>query len=81
MPLGNTSVNAYMRNLNANPAYKKMRQIRATLREKGKDLCAFKLMDGLLYYSEQRGHYIRKVKGHIRYHKLVRFDDAQLKIS
>ncbi len=72
------SVNAYMRNLNANPAYKKMRDIRACLRENNQDLCGIKMMDGLYHYSELRHTYIRKVKGHIRYNKLDRFDSYQL---
>lgn len=73
------SVNAYMRNLNANPAYKKMRAIRAQLRSQNKDLCGVKMMDGLYYYSELHHAYIKKVKKHIEHHNLMRFDDAQLR--
>jgi len=72
------SVNAYMRNLNANPAYKKMRDIRACLRDSNQELCGIKMMDGLYHYSELRHTYIRKVKNHIRHNKLDRFDDYQL---
>ncbi len=73
------SVKAYMRNLNANPAYKKMRAIRANLRSQDKELCGVKMMDGLYYYSELHHAYIKKVKKHIEHHNLVRFDDAQLR--
>ena len=73
------SVKSYMRNLNANPAYIKMRKIRSDLRAQNKDLCGVKMMDGLYHYSELRHTYIRKVKKHITHHNLVRFEDAQLK--
>jgi Bax protein len=73
------SVKAYMRNLNANPAYKKMRTIRAKLRSQDKDLCGVQMMDGLYYYSELHHTYIKKVKRHIEHHNLERFDDAQLR--
>ncbi len=73
------SVKSYMRNLNANPAYIKMRKIRSDLRAQNKDLCGVKMMDGLYHYSELRNAYIRKVKKHITHHNLVRFEDAQLK--
>lgn len=73
------SVKAYMRNLNANPAYKKMRTIRNDLRSQDKDLCGVQMMDGLYYYSELHHAYIKKVKRHIEHHKLDRFDDAQLR--
>ena len=73
------SVKAYMRNLNANPAYEKMRKIRHNLRSQDKDLCGVQMMDGLYYYSELHHTYIKKVKRHIEHHKLDRFDDAQLR--
>ena len=72
------SVKGYMLNLNANPAYKKMRRIRQELRGQGKDLCALKLMDGLHYYSELGQAYIRKVKIHITKNALARYEAAQL---
>ncbi len=73
------SVKAYMRNLNANPAYKKMRIIRANLRSQNKELCGVQMMDGLYYYSELHQTYIKKVKKHIEHHNLERFDGAQLR--
>lgn len=73
------SVKAYMRNLNANPAYKKMRTIRANLRSQNKELCGVQMMDGLYYYSELHQAYIKKVKKHIEHHNLERFDGAQLR--
>ena len=73
------SVKSYMRNLNANPAYIKMRKIRSDLRDQNQNLCGVKMMDGLYHYSELRNTYIRKVKTHIAYHDLARFEDAQLK--
>ncbi|HBN22382.1 MAG TPA: hypothetical protein DD412_04015 [Holosporales bacterium] len=73
------SVKAYMRNLNANPAYKEMRTIRYNLRSQDKDLCGVRMMDGLYYYSELHHTYIKKVQKHIEHHNLERFDDAQLR--
>jgi uncharacterized FlgJ-related protein len=72
------SVKGYMLNLNANPAYKKMRRIRQELRGQGQDLCALKLMEGLHYYSELGQAYIRKVKIHITKNALARYEAAQL---
>ena len=69
-----------MRNLNANPAYIKMRDIRACLRSQNKDLCGIKMMDGLYHYSERRHAYIKQVKEHIRRHNLHRFESYQLKV-
>lgn len=73
------SVRSYMRNLNANPAYKSMRQIRAQLRAQDQDISGSKLMDGLYHYSELHGAYIKKVKRHIATYKLDRFEEAQLR--
>lgn len=73
------SVRAYMLNLNANPAYEKMRAIRLCLRSENKELCGAKLMDGLYHYSERRHAYIKQVKSHIRHNKLDRFEAYQLK--
>ena len=73
------SVRAYMLNLNANPAYEKMREIRLCLRSENKELCGAKLMDGLYHYSERRHAYIKQVKSHIRHNKLDRFETYQLR--
>lgn len=73
------SVKAYMRNLNANPAYAKMREIRLNLRNQGGALCSIQLMDGLYHYSELHHLYIKKVKAHILKNQLARFDGATLK--
>jgi Bax protein len=54
------SVRGYVLNLNSNPAYADMRQIRFDMRQTGKTLCSEKLMKGLHRYSELRQRYINK---------------------
>lgn len=71
-------VDAYIRNINANPAYKPLREIRARLREEGVDICAVKLAEGLVKYSELGQLYIQKVQDIIQSNNLRRFDTAQL---
>jgi len=72
------SVKGYIRNLNANPAYKTMREARAEMRNKGMDLNSIHLIQCLDKYSELRGTYISKVKTIINKNQLKRFDSAQL---
>ena len=73
------SVRAYVLNLNVNPAYSDMRQIRHELRQDGEDLCSEKLMRGLHRYSELRNAYVKKIHGIIKKYDLKRFDSAQLR--
>lgn len=72
-------VDSYIRNINANPAYKELREIRARLRHKGGScFCSEALAEGLVRYSELGHLYIKKVKTIIRSNNLKRFDTAQL---
>lgn len=71
-------VDAYIRNINANPAYRELRAIRARLRAQGTDVCSMALTEGLVRYSELGRQYIKKVQVIIKSNKLKRFDTAQL---
>lgn len=71
-------VDSYIRNINANPAYKELREIRARLREEGTKFCGIALAEGLIRYSELGRRYIKKVQTIIRSNNLKQFDTAQL---
>lgn len=71
-------VRGYVLNLNSNPAYADMRQIRYEMRQKGAGLCSEQLMKGMHRYSELRQIYIKKVVTIIKLYDLKRFDTAQL---
>lgn len=63
------SVRAYFRNLNTNPNYAYLRELRAQMRMKDKPLDSRALAQGLLRYSE-RGHvYISEL------HEIIRIND------
>lgn len=68
------SVRAYFRNLNTNPTYEYLRELRAQMRMKGKPLDSRALAQGLLRYSE-RGHvYISELYDIIRVNDLLALD-------
>lgn len=68
------SIRAYFRNLNTNPNYAYLRELRAQMRMKDKPLDSRALAQGLLRYSE-RGHiYISEIHDLIRINDLLAFD-------
>lgn len=68
------SIRAYLRNLNTNPSYAYLRELRAQMRMKDKPLDSRALAQGLLRYSE-RGHvYISEIHDIIRINDLLSFD-------
>lgn len=71
-------VDDYVRNLNCHPAYKGMREIRATQRKCNEEVCSLKLADGLHQYSTRGKSYIREVKQLIVNNDLKKYDGAQL---
>ena len=75
------SVHKYMRNLNYNNAYEKMRQTRAKLRNSNKGIDGHTLIGDLNNYSVQRGVYIGKVRSAIKQNDLFKFDTAALSPS
>ncbi|MBY5920389.1 glucosaminidase domain-containing protein [Ferrimonas balearica] len=52
------SVSSYLRNLNTNPAYRELRDIRQKMRLQGKTPSAEDLIPGLIRYSERKEAYI-----------------------
>ena len=69
------SVRGYFRNLNTNPSYEYLRELRAQMRIKGKSLDALALAHGLTRYSE-RGHlYVAEVQEIIRINDLLARDE------
>ncbi|MCF6218105.1 MAG: glucosaminidase domain-containing protein [Gammaproteobacteria bacterium] len=72
------SVRAYMRNLNTHLAYKKLREIRSTMRTRQQPLNSIDLADGLLSYSQRGAAYVEDVKLIIRSNKLTQYDTIEL---
>lgn len=71
------NVRRYIHNLNSNPAYADMRQIRYEMRERGERLCSEKMVHGLHRYSELRHVYTSKIQRIIRQYDLKKYDTAQ----
>ena len=64
------SLRAYIRNLNSNPVYQELRDIRAQLREAGREMTGHALAAGLEGYSDEGDLYITKVRDIIRQNQL-----------
>ena len=73
------SVAGYMRNLNSHDAYAAFRNRREQMRDDIGALDAALLANTLLYYSEGRRDYVRKIRDIIDGNELTAFDDARLK--
>jgi len=69
------SVFTYINNLNTNPAYKNLRQIRAQLRKAGQIISGYQLASGLHHYSERGLRYVNEVQALILNNK---FDDTKV---
>lgn len=69
----NAAVRAYLKNLNTNSAYKKLRDKRAKIRNQDGDLTGIALAQTLTEYSEEREKYITKLTKFINQNKLQRF--------
>ncbi len=72
------SINAYMRNLNSNRAYIKLRYKREELRESGAEITGLALSETLDKYSERGVEYVEGLKKLITHNRLERFDRAKL---
>jgi len=69
------SVKAYFQNINTNPSYAYLRELRADMRAHGEPLNSLVLAHGLSRYSE-RGHaYVSELQSIIRFNGLSNFDD------
>jgi len=72
------SVEGYMLNINITGAYKKLRVLRAKLRNENKAITGLELAGTLDKYSERGQAYIDGLRSMIRYNKLEGVDDAYL---
>ena len=72
------SVEGYMLNINTTGAYKKLRVLRAKLRQENKDITGLALAGTLDKYSERGQAYIDGLRTMIRYNKLADVDEAYL---
>ena len=74
------SIRSYMNNLNRNGAYRKLREIREELRKSGRPVTGMAMAGGLEKYSQRGDDYIREIQVMIRQNKLVRVNDASLRL-
>ena len=72
------AVIAYTRNLNTHRAYKRMRQLRAEIRQKGQEPTGFDLAETLDKYSERGQAYVDGLHAIMRVNKLAAVDQAHL---
>jgi Bax protein len=70
---------AYAHNLNSNPAYAELRQVRAQERAQHDILSGSAVAEGLKSYSARGEDYVHTLQSIIRAHHLHEFDDASLK--
>jgi Bax protein len=68
------NIQRYMQNLNRNAAYKKLRKIRKTKRDKQLHITGLDLSEGLVHYSGIGRQYIKTLHSIITYNKLAKFD-------
>lgn len=68
------SVFAYIDNLNSNPAYRELRNIRAELRTNESTITGLALVHGLEKYSERGQEYVDEIESLIDYNELWRFN-------
>jgi Bax protein len=73
-----SSVNAYLRNLNTHWAYKVFREKRVALRREGQAVDSHHLIDTLTSYSERGTEYVETLRTIIRVNRLEELDTARL---
>jgi len=72
------SVKAYHRNINTHSSYKGFRNLRAELRDEGKELDSIILSEHLDKYAETGKVYVKILQQIIKQNQLTDFDDAKL---
>lgn len=72
------SVEAYMFNINTNPAYQGLRQLRTEKRTNNRQITGYRLAAMLEKYSERGVEYTNGIRQIIRYNKLDSVDDMLL---
>jgi len=75
-PSLDASVRAYLRNLNTNSAYEKLRLMRQRMREAGEPLDAHRLATGLAAYSSRGEEYIQELQLMMRGNGLMNLLDS-----
>lgn len=73
------SLTSYMRNLNTHRAYRPLRNIRAEMRDNGRDPDGASLARGLEKYSTRRTAYVEEIQQMIRQNNLTRLSSVYLK--
>ena len=68
-PTRNASIRSYLKNVNTNRAYKKLRDIRLDFRKTNKQMDALLLAEGLEKYSKQGHNYIKSIQKMVRSNK------------
>lgn len=68
------SVFAYIDNLNSNPAYRELRDIRSELRNSDSNITGLVLVHGLDKYSQRGQEYVDEIESLIDYNELWRFN-------
>lgn len=71
-----SSVKSYMNNLNYHPAYKTLREIRASLRASDEPISGIALAGGLSSYSERGEEYIKELRSMIMFNNLSPYDEG-----
>lgn len=74
-----TSVRAYLHNLNTSRAYRRLRQLRAILRENDQPLDGYHLAAGLLNYSARGQAYVDEIRALIKTSHLDHFETLSLR--
>jgi len=72
-----SSVNAYMLNLNRHNAYKELRDMRLKKTLEGKQISAFEAANTMINYSELREKYIKMLHKMMEEHRLLYYDVAK----
>ena len=68
------SIESYMRNLNSQASYEKLRELRQQAREEEQTITGIKLANGLWSYSTRREAYIHEIQAMIRFNNLQQFN-------
>ena len=81
-PSINAGVRSYLKNINTQPAYSLLRDIRKKIRDKNGKPSGMALADGLLRYSERGQAYVDEIKAMIRVNMdLMASDETEMKAA
>ena len=77
-PMLQSSVKAYMRNLNTHRGYREFREKRSDLRDKNKNISGLDLVEYLYNYAQTGSEYVKILKKIITQNDLTDFDKSIL---